>query len=102
MPGEEEFRNHFGTVKNMHCTPFLINFLGRLKILMLSGKAVCVQTERLVCVFLLVSSQLPHQQGPGLLCALRGRLLDSDLIKNQGKRFPALREVRLQTAKGRK
>lgn len=22
MPGEEEFRNHSGTVRNMHCTPF--------------------------------------------------------------------------------
>lgn len=63
---------------------------------MLSG------TERVVCVLLLVSSQLPHQQGPRLLCALRGRLLDSDLIKNQGKRFPALCEVRLQTAEGTK
>lgn len=68
---------------------------------MLSGKAVCMHTER-VCVFLLVSSQLPHQQGPRLLCALRGRLLDSDLIKIQGKRFPALCEVRLQTAEGTK
>lgn len=69
---------------------------------MLSGKAVCVHTERVVCVFLLVSSQLPYQQGPRLLCALRGRLLDSDLIKIQGKRFPALCEVRLQTAEGTK
>lgn len=67
---------------------------------MLCGKAVCMQTERVVCDFLLVSSQLPHQQGPRLLCALRGRLPDSDLIKNQGKRFPALCEVRLQTAEG--